>query len=377
MQFNDVVGQQDLKANIISLVRQDHLPHALLFAGRDGSGGLPLAMATAQFIICENRLETDSCGECAACTKMAKMQHPDMHFSFPTYKKDANKIPVSNDFIRDFREFILANPYGNDTEWLKFLDTDKQGNITALECREIILKLQMRSFESEYKILIMWYPEYLEKEGNILLKLIEEPTDKTLIFFVTSNPDDILPTILSRTQLFPLKRLTDNEIRTALIQKGVLDENAIRFSRMAEGDFHKALSLMADTSSDFIETLRNWLNCIYANKGLELVDWIGKMVDNTKEHQKKFIDYVIQLLEHLIRYRTLGPANLVMTGSEQKMIEVLIAKGISDHAIMEVNDLLNESIYQIERNANTKILFHSLSLRIQKIVLRTTAIMQS
>ena len=369
MQFNDVVGQHELIAKIITLVNNHHLPHALMLAGAEGSGGLPLALATAQFILCTDKQPTDSCGACSSCTKMGKMQHPDIHFSFPTFK-NKDKIPTSNDFIREFREFVAENPYGNDTDWLKFLDTDKQGNITALECREIIQKLQLRSFESEYKILIMWYPEYLEKEGNILLKLIEEPTDKTLLFFVTSNVEGILQTIQSRTQLFPLKRLTDLEIKEALMKKGVNEMKAVHYARIAEGNFHQALSLMSGEENDVVNTLRNWLNCMYANKGIELVEWVNGMAELNKEAQKKFLEYVIQLLEHLIRVRTIGAQNLVLLESEQKMIDVLIAKGMSDFSIAEINDLLNNSIYEIERNANTKILFHSLSLRIQKIVLR-------
>lgn len=377
MQFKNVVGQHELIEKIVNLVNHDHLPHALMLSGSEGSGGMVLAIATAQYIICTDKKENDSCGECSGCTKMNKLQHPDVHFSFPTYKNDPNKIPVSNDFIREFREFIQANPYGNDTEWLKFLGTEKQGNITARECREIIQKLQMRSFESEYKILIMWYPEYLEKEGNILLKLIEEPTDKTLLFFVTSNMDGILPTIQSRTQLFPLKRLSDQEIKDELVKLGATETQAIQYARISEGNYHTALSLMSQKEDDFVNVLRDWLNCIYANKGLEMVDWVNAMSDRNKEVQKKFLEYVIQLLEHLIRFKNMGHDNLVLLPSEQKMIEVLISKGMSEFAIAELSDLLNESIYEIERNANTKILFHSLSLRIQKIVLRKSLTTQA
>ncbi len=377
MLFKEVVGQHELISKIMTLVRNHHLPHALMMAGNDGSGGLPLALATAQFILCTDKLDNDSCGNCSSCVKMNKLQHPDIHFSFPTFKRETAKIPTSNDFIREFREFIAEHPYGNDTDWLKFLGTEKQGNITAAECREVIQKLQLRSFESEYKILIMWYPEYLEKEGNILLKLIEEPTDKTLLFFVTSKLDDILPTIQSRTQLFQLKRLADNEIKEALIKRGVSEGKAIQYARISEGDFHQALSLMSEMDNDFVNTLRNWLNCLFANKGIELVGWVNEMAGLNKETQKKFLEYVIQLFEHLIRFRTIGVQHLVLLESEQKMIEVLIAKGMSDFSIAEISDLLNESIYEIERNAHTKILFHALSLRIQKIVLRKNRVLQS
>jgi DNA polymerase-3 subunit delta' len=372
MQFKNIIGQHELIEKIIILVNNHHLPHALLLAGNEGSGGLPLALATAQFILCANKSASDSCGECSACIKMNKLQHPDVHFSFPSFKSDPNKIPVSNHFIREFREFIQTNPYGTDTEWLKFLGTDKQGNITAQECREIIQKLQLRSFESEYKILIMWYPEYLDKEGNILLKLIEEPTDRTLLFFVSTNVDNILPTIQSRTQLFALKRLTDLEVKNALVNQGLSESLATQYARIAEGNYNYAQSLINHQDDDMVNVLRNWLNCLYANKGIELVDWVNSISEKNKESQKKFLEYVIQLFEHLIRFKNIGSQNLVLLESEQKMIDVLISKGLSDFNIAEMNEILNDSIYHIERNASSKILFHSLSLRIQKIVLRKT-----
>ena len=370
MLFSEVIGQKELIGKIVTLVNQHHLPHAMMIAGNEGNGAMSVALATAQFILCTDKKENDACGVCAACTKMNKLQHPDVHFSFPTFKKDANKIPVSNDFIREFRTFILENPYGIDTQWLQHIGTEKQGNITATECREIIQKLQLRSFESEYKIMIMWYPEYLDKEGNILLKLIEEPTEKTLLFFVTGNVNAILPTIQSRTQLFPLKRLSDVEIKEALVKKGINDQSATQYARIAEGNFQYALTLLSTSENDLVNNLRDWLNAIYANKGIELLNWVNNIAAKPKEQQKKFLEYVIQLLEHLIRFKHLGADKIALLESEIKMIQVLIDKGMDGFQINAITNILNDSIYEIERNANGKIIFHSLSLRIQKIVLR-------
>lgn len=373
MQFKDVLGQNELIAHLLTLVQQHHLPHALLLSGPEGSGGMPVALATAQYILCTNRSAHDSCGECASCTKVAKLQHPDVHFSFPTYKKDESK-PVSDDFIREFREFIVKNPYANDTDWLKFLETEKQGNITAAECREIIRKLSLRSFESEYKILIMWYPEYLDKEGNILLKLIEEPTDKTLLFFVTSSIDSILPTIQSRTQLFPLKRLPDDSIREALLRQGLSADLATQYARLSEGNFNTALALCSHEEEDWVNLLRSWFNWIYANKGMELFQWVLELESKSKESKKKFLEYVLQLLEHLLRYQTMQGRQMPLLDSELKIIQTLLDKGINASRVAEMSRLLEDSIYEIERNANTKILFHALSLRIQKIVLRKAGV---
>ncbi len=368
MQFKDIVGQEDLIQKMIHLVRQGHLPHAILLQGLEGSGGLPLAIATTQYIMCTERSEVDSCGECAACTKVSKLQHPDIHFSFPTFKYDSSKIPVSNYFMPDFRNFVLNTPYGNDTDWLKFIDADKQGNITAAECREIILKLQLRSFESEYKVMIMWYPEYLGNEGNILLKLIEEPTPKTILFFVAVNAEQVLATIQSRTQLFPLKRISELDIQQALVKRGIESSKSLQLARMAEGNFQTALQLLHETENDLIGLLRNWLNAIYANKGLELVQWSHEMAEYSKDEQKKFLMYVLQLLEHLIRYKETGNQHVSLLESEQKIIDILISKGLNAFMLEKIHGFLNNTLYQIERNANSKILFHSLSLRLQEVV---------
>jgi DNA polymerase III subunit delta' len=375
MLFKDVIGQDELKSRLLKLAFANRLPHAMLITECEGSGGMTLALALAQYIMCTAKTESDACGQCSSCIKMSKLQHPDMHFSFPTYRSDAGaskRPPVSNDFIREFREFIQANPYGNDTDWLSFLNTTKQGNITATECRDIISKLQMRSFESAYKILIMWYPEYLDKEGNILLKLIEEPTPGTLMMFVTANPDKLLATIRSRTQLFPLYRLKDTEIKAALIERGADETQSAQYARIAEGDFRKALMLLQHTLNNPDQVLRNWLNAIYTNNGIELVNWIQNLAEQGKETQKRFLEYVIQLLEHVIRFKYIDSAHMTLIESEQKMIEALLKKGMDAYQIREIANLCNESMYEIERNANIKILLHALSLRIQKIVLGQT-----
>ncbi len=374
MQFCEVVGQQSLKKHLIDLINRNHMPHACMLLGKEGSGGLPLALATAQYIMCKNRSEFDSCGDCAACIKNKKLQHPDVHYSFPTFKKDNNKTPVSNDFIVDFREQILKQPYLDDTYWLKALDTEKQGNITANECREIIQKLQLRSFESKYKVLIMWYPEYLGNEGNVLLKLIEEPTTNTILLFVAHNLEKVLLTIQSRTQLFMLERLQETEIQKALIEQQVNPEEALQIARLADGNYFQAQQLLITHDDDLILLLRTWLNCLYANKGIELVNWITEISEKSKDAQKKFLQYYMQLLEEAIRAQHIGIQHLTLLETEQKIIEILLAKGVNYTLVNTIRSMIDESIYQIERNANTKILFHSLSLRIQQLIFKQKAI---
>jgi DNA polymerase-3 subunit delta' len=310
MKFKDVVGQEDLKKKIIYLIQQGKMPHAVMLLGNDGSGGLPMALAMAQYIQCTNKTDVDSCGECPSCAMLSKMQHPDVHFSFPTAKLNPQKIPVCNDYIVQFREFVLAQPYGSEKDWLDYLETDKQGNITALECREIIQKLQLRTFMSEYKVFIMWRPEYLGSEGNILLKFIEEPTAKTILIFVATQLEKVLLTIQSRTQLFNLSKLKSVEILEALIQQQVESSQALQIANLADGNYHYALQLMNEKGDDLLGYLKQLLNGIYANKGLEIVAFVNQMAAENKETQKKFISYFVHLLENLVRYRQIGRAHV-------------------------------------------------------------------
>lgn len=369
MFFSQVIGQQDLKQKIIYLINEGKLPHAINLLGNEGTGNLAMALAMTQYLHCKQKTEIDSCGTCSSCVKMKKMQHPDVHFSFPVVST-LKSIPTSKQFISEFREFAIQTPYGNDVDWIEFLGQEKQGNITALECREIIQKLQLRSFESEYKILIMWYPEYLGKEGNILLKLIEEPTAKTILIFVTEQLDELLLTIQSRTQLFSLKRLSNLEIKDALIDRGIEEEKALQIARIAEGNYNEALKLSRTQDEAFLDITRNWLNYMYSNNGLQLVNWVVEIAEKNKEVQKKFLNYFIQLIEHTLRWKHNQTQHLTLIEAEQKLIETLIKIGVDENKIPAINTILNDAIYHIERNANTKILFHNVSLHIQQILNR-------
>jgi DNA polymerase-3 subunit delta' len=371
MQFADILGQTELIQKIRPMVLQKQVPHAILLSAPEGAGGFAFAWALAQYITCLQRSEEDACGVCSSCLKMTSMQHPDVHYSFPTIRKDgATKPSVSDDFIKEFRAFRLQHVYGEDKDWFAYLKTEKQGNITAAECRDMIRKLTMRSFESEYKVMIMWCPEYLDNEGNILLKLIEEPTPKTILLLVTTSPERILQTIQSRTQLFPLKRLQSKDMATALEKRGVPNFKAIQYSRIAEGNYQYALTMVNEVENDFLLRTREWLNVLFTNNGSGLMEWITQICELSKEEQKTFLLYFMQLVEHLIRYKILGSDNLLLLADEQKLIDVLLAKGMQERRVMEWSALIEKSLYAIERNANTKILFHSLSLRIQALGLK-------
>lgn len=370
MLFSEVIGQQAAKRQLVQSVAQNRLSHALLFLAPEGAGGLPLALAFAQYVVCTNRQEQDACGACDQCKKAAQLIHPDIHYSYPVIPKKSGDKPVSTDYIREWREFIGEYPYGNIYDWLQFIGAEnKQGNITANECQDILRKLSLKSFESEYKILILWMPEYLEKEGNRLLKIIEEPPPKTLFILVAENQEEILGTLLSRTQLVKINPLGKEDIAGALVTRAKLSETqANQAATLSQGNYHEALQLARNAGGDLMELLRNWLNYILRRQPKELIRWVEQMgsVKTGRENQKQFLRYFINLLEHSLRLQYLDEEQLPLP-PEEKDFALRMNKLADFTKIGELIRELDAACYHIERNANGKILFHALSIRLQHI----------
>ncbi|MFN8242658.1 MAG: hypothetical protein U0X40_01280 [Ferruginibacter sp.] len=402
MPFQSVIGQKEIKEQLVQLLQQNRLSHALLFLGKEGAGTLPLAMAFAQYIVCEKtggkerKPEpagpslfgepepanpqplplTDACGTCPSCLKAEKLVHPDIHFSYPVITKKSGEKPISTDFIKEWREFFTLYPYGNIYDWLQFIDAEnKQGNITASECNDIIRKLNLKSFESEYKILIMWMPEFLGKEGNKLLKLIEEPPPNTLFIFVAENDDLILPTILSRTQLVKIPALHKQDVEAALeLRTGVPMEKARQIAAVAEGNYREALSLLQHSEDDWQGLLREWLNATLRTGPLAQVKWIEEAAKMGREKQKQFLKYFTHLLELALRLRIINGESIAESSSEQDFALRLNKLCSIDQQEAIINELNNASYY-IERNANAKMLFHALTIRLYHIISNNSVIL--
>jgi DNA polymerase III subunit delta' len=389
MQFQSITGQKETKDQLVQMVQHNRLSHALLFLGKEGSGALQLALAFAQYIVCKPQpkeidlfaaepqttnqkpqtKENDSCSLCPACKKATDLIHPDIHFSYPVITRKPGEKPISTDFIKEWREFIVTNPYGNVYDWLQFIGAEnKQGNITAHECNDIIRKLNLKSFESEYKILIMWMPEFLGKEGNKLLKLIEEPPPNTLFILVAENDNLVLPTILSRTQLVRIPLLTNTEVEVALeLNAGVKIEKAMQIAALAEGNYREALQLLQHADDDWEVMLREWLNAIIRTGPVAQVKWIDETAKLGREKQKQFLKYFIHLLEEAIRLRVIDqPVNGQPTTVNDfaSRLNKLCNLGQQEAIINE----LDKASYYIERNANAKMLFHALSIRLYHII---------
>jgi DNA polymerase-3 subunit delta' len=372
MSFSKVIGQTPAKQTLVELVRFNRLSHALLFLGHEGSGALPLALAFAQYVVCEKANTEnlmDACGVCPSCVKASRLVHPDIHFSYPVIPRKPGDKPVSTDYSSEWREFVAQYPYGNAYDWLQFIGAEnKQGNITAQECNDIIHKLSLKSFESGYKILIMWMPEYLGNEGNKLLKLIEEPPANTLFILVAENESLILPTILSRTQLVKIPLPETSDIETALTARaGVAPEQARQIAVLCEGNYHEALQLLRHADDDWQGVLREWLNAILKTGPIAQVKWIDEISKSGRERQKQFLRYFNHLLEQAIRLRYIDPAQLPIPDTEKDIAQRLnkIADITQQRAIIEE---LDRASYYIERNAHAKMLFHALTIKLYHII---------
>ncbi|MBS7565601.1 hypothetical protein KHS38_14405 [Mucilaginibacter sp. Bleaf8] len=367
MQFKEIVGQQAVKQHLIRTVQENRVSHAQLFLGPEGSGSLALAVAYAQYLSCENKQPTDSCGECASCRKYQKLMHPDLHFSYPFFAKHKDDTALS--FIEEWREAFTAHPYLSLDTWRSYLEADnKQANINIAECHQIIKKLSLKPFESVYKILILWLPEYLDKEGNTLLKIIEEPQPNTVFLLVAQNQDQILNTILSRTQLVKIPALSFDEVRNYLIgERGVPQQTAEEAAYLSCGNMTEALAMLHQETKSYHQDFLSWLRKCYSNKGLEIMPFVDQIAKAGRESQKNFVRYGISYIRECCLILS-GAANLVHLPAAEKETAQKMAAVMTLPMARAISTELEKAHYAIERNANPKILFLDVSLQIIRIL---------
>jgi DNA polymerase-3 subunit delta' len=367
MQFKEIVGQAAVKQRLIETVKSGRVSHAQLFLGPEGSGSLALALAYAQYISCENPGADDSCGECASCRKYSKLIHPDLHFSYPFFAK--HKEDTAQSFIAEWREAFLNNPYLDLEAWRYSLDAEnKQANINIAECHQILQKLSLKPFEGEYKILIMWLPEYLDKEGNTLLKIIEEPPHKTLFLLVAQNQDQILSTLLSRTQLVKIPALSDTDIAAHLQAQGVSPERAQSIAFLSEGNLQAAQNLLKDIENDNFSLFTDWMRICFGDKGQAILDFVEGFSKSGRENQKAFLRYGIHFLRECILMLS-GAVNLVRLSEREQNVALNFSQKVLSLAKAEaIIAELEKAHYHVERNANPKILFLDVSLQFVKIL---------
>jgi DNA polymerase-3 subunit delta' len=368
MQFKDIVGQEEIKQQLIQTVAENRVSHAQLFLSAEGTGALPLAIAYAQYINCLEKTSTDSCGHCSSCRKYERYIHPDLHFSYPFFASKDVKIAI--DVLEEWRKMLLEDPYVNLDIWRANLNAEnKQANINIAECHDIIKKLSYKAFEGETKVLIMWLPEYLEKEGNSLLKIIEEPPANTLFLLVANNQEHILSTLLSRTQIVKIPRLSDEMVRQYLVQQyNLQEEQAATYSFLADGNLIEAKSLAAEAYNDNAEIFAEWLRMGYGNRVPDLMGFVEQAAGWGRENQKNFLKYGISFLRECILILS-GADSLVKLPPRTLDTALKLSKHVLNlNMASAIINELEQAHYHIERNANPKILFLDVSLQLVKII---------
>ena len=368
VQFSSVIGQEELKHHLVREVQSGKISHAQLFLGKSGYGSLPLALAFVQYLFCENRQETDSCGECAACRKVTELQHPDLHFSFPTVLAIAKK---SDAFLNDWRTQVRTQPYFDLYEWTKRIDTNERKPVIGVdESLEIIKKLNLKSFEGGYKVMIIWMAEEMNADcANKLLKILEEPAPRTLFILISEAQDKLLTTILSRTQIVKVPMLSVDSVQLGLEQRGIPRNTAASVASLSDGDFREAMQSLGEQEDNernrelFIQLMRV---CFKKDVSL-MLDWTDAITERTREGQKQFLKYAL----HMVRQSLLkNYTQEMLTRVSQEESDFLknFSRFISNNNAIEFMQLFNDAHYHIERNAHAKLLFTQLCFQVMRYI---------
>ena len=370
MLFKEIIGQSEIKNRLICSSTEGRISHAQLFLAPQGSGGLALAVAYAQYICCTNKQENDSCGKCSSCIKYNKLIHPDLHFVYPVaLSKD---IRVSTDVAKEWRETFLDNPYLTLFSWFEQLEAEnKQAVIGVEESGEILRKLSLTTYESEYKIMIIWQADKMNPAAaNKLLKILEEPPDKTLFILVCESEDQLLRTILSRTQLVKIPKLTDENIKTELSKNSELSLEAIdNIAHLADGNYAEALMLINE-NENAAQNLASFQRLMRASLKFDpkaVMIWIDEVAATGRERQKNFLKYALHIMRDSLML-SYADESIVKLGSNEEDFVKKFSPFIHANNVERFIDELNKAYFHMERNANTKILFMDLAFKFNELL---------
>ena len=378
MQFKDITGHLDLKKYLYQSIETKRIPHAQLFVGVEGSGVLPMAIAYAQTILCG--INTDDNVLNKACVlKFNTWSHPDLHFVYPTVTTEGVKTkPKSIDFLTDWRNFLKQKPYGSLFDWYEFLDVkNKQGEIRVDDAQEVLKSLSLKAYEGGYKIMIIWMADKMNiAASNKLLKLLEEPTDKTIFILITENEEDIIQTIRSRCQVLHFPALSEIDIKEALIANENIDPiKAQKIAHSAQGNYNKALQLCKNENDDlpFEAWFITWVRAAFRAKGnaaaiQDLILWSEQIAGLGRETQKKFLHFCVETFRQalLLNYET--PKLVYFEAFDAGFNFEKFAPFVNGNNINDIFRELSDAIYHIERNGNAKIILTDLSVKLTRLI---------
>ena len=374
MTFDQIIGQEHIKKHLQQSVKNNRIPHAQLFVGKEGAGTLPIAIAYAQYLLCNSSVNPDACN-----LKCSKLQHPDLHFAFPVTTNDSvKKHPVSNLFLNDWRSFIEEQPYGSLFNWLQHIGVEnKQGQIGVDEAEDVVKKLQLKSYEGGFKVMIIWMAEKMNiAASNKLLKLIEEPPSKTIFLLVTEDEGQIINTIKSRCQALHFPVLSNSDIANTLIKNENVSENeATKIAHQSEGNYNKALHILNNDSNDLVfeEWFITWIRAAFKAKGnaaviQDLIGWSETIAKSGRETQKQFLQYCLQFFRQalLLNY---GTPDLVFLETKTNNFKLeKFAPFINSANILTIEKEISDALYHIERNGNAKIILLDLSIKLTRLL---------
>lgn len=371
MLFRDVIGQKPVIQNLIRSVQEGRISHAQMLFGPEGAGKLPLALAYSRYILCTSRTAEDACGHCVSCQKISKLIHPDLHFVFPVFREKTAEKVTSEKFLPLWRSFLQNNPYFSYNQWMKALDSEnKQGMIFVEESAEILRKLSLKPYESDWKVMIIWLPERMHPAAaNKLLKILEEPPDQTLFLLISENTQTILPTILSRVQMIRVPRLPDSDIEKALTEKYAVDQTrARRVALQAGGNFARALSLLSLSAEDqqfdrFVTLMR----LVWKKNISEILGWVDELASVGREEQKEFLQYALTLVRENLLLNLKLPFAHRLTEPELEFSRKF-SVFIHPNNIEQIHDAFSKAQTHIEANAYDKLVLFDLALSLSEII---------
>ena len=379
MQFSEILGHEHIKNHLIRSASQGRIPHAQLFIGPEGTGTLAMAIAYAQYIVCQNT-GSDNSGENEACNlKFNHLGHPDLHFIYPTVStEDVKSKPKSIDFIQDWRQFIAENPYGSLFDWYKMLGVqNKQGMIRVEDASEVLKSLALKSHEGGYKIMIIWMADKMNIDAsNKLLKLLEEPTDRTVFILISENEEDIIQTIRSRCQVLHFNGLPESVITEALVSRENIDEKeAFKIAHQAQGNYNKALHILKEDNEEvpFEKWFVEWVRAAFKAKGnaaaiQELISWSEQIAGLGREAQKKFLNYCIDMFRQALLLNYQADSLVYMEPTVEKFKLENFAPFVNGNNISEIFKELSDASYHIERNGNAKLILTDLSIKLTRLI---------